>query len=65
MTVIAQEHRLLEVIATEAPKPNATVAAGAEVLLGLISGELSMTAARRRGLQLQGDVVLATRILVP
>jgi len=38
MTVIAQEHRPLEIVATEAPKPNATVAARAEVLLGLISG---------------------------
>ncbi|MGD8486243.1 MAG: helix-turn-helix domain-containing protein [Chloroflexota bacterium] len=64
-TVVAEPDRALEVVAAEVPQPNATVSARAEVLLGLIAGELSLTEARRQGLQLEGDVSLAAKVLVP
>jgi len=45
--------------------PGAVVEGDAELVLGLVSGELTLKEARTRGLRVQGDSKLARALLVP
>ncbi len=65
LLVISAHGADLRVVAGVDTDADAVVSANPELLLGIASGQLTMTEALRRGLQVRGDLPLARALLQP
>ena len=65
LTVATMGEGSLRVERGSAAAPGATVEGDPELMLGLVSGELTPTEAARRGIRVRGDSALVRALLVP